>query len=232
MMRTSPEGVAFLVSHEGVVPAPYRDSVGVLTYGIGHTAAAGAPDPASLPRGMPADLDAALEDVFEVFRRDLARYEDAVRRAIKVPVAQHEFDAAVSFHFNTGAIWRATWVESLNAGQRERAAEQITNWRKPAAIIPRREAEQALFRGKGYGHSTATIWGVQGERVVWRPIRTLTQADVVRMLGRTKPAPRPTIAPPAPAPDYSNPPGRALGIMALLGAAIAGLAFWRKKKDD
>ena len=35
--------------HEGIVPAPYRDSTGLWTYGIGHTAAAGAPGPSTRP---------------------------------------------------------------------------------------------------------------------------------------------------------------------------------------
>lgn len=115
-MKTSDRGIIALMGHEGIVPGPYLDSVGVLTYGVGHTAAAGTPDPANLASGMPENLDAELQVVFRVFRRDLAKYEAEVSRAIKVPVSQHEFDAAVSFHFNTGAIGRASWVKSLNAG--------------------------------------------------------------------------------------------------------------------
>ena len=30
-MKTSDKGIAFLVAHEGVVPGPYLDSVGVWT---------------------------------------------------------------------------------------------------------------------------------------------------------------------------------------------------------
>jgi hypothetical protein len=36
-MRVSPQGIAELASHEGIVPYPYLDSVGVWTLGIGHT---------------------------------------------------------------------------------------------------------------------------------------------------------------------------------------------------
>ena len=67
MMKTSSKGIAALVNHEDIVPAPYKDSVGVWTYGVGHTAGAGAPDPARMPKGMPADLDKALDDVFDLF---------------------------------------------------------------------------------------------------------------------------------------------------------------------
>lgn len=96
-MKTSDKGMIALMQHEGIVPAPYADSVGVWTYGIGHTAAAGAPDPKTLPMGMPDDLDAALREVMAVFKRDIATYEAAVNKAVKVPLEQHEFDALVSF---------------------------------------------------------------------------------------------------------------------------------------
>jgi lysozyme len=85
------------------VPGPYLDVKQVWTFGIGHTAAAGPPDPATMPRGMPADIDAGIRVAFRVFRADLARYEAAVLRALKVPLAPHEFDALVSFHYNT--LW-------------------------------------------------------------------------------------------------------------------------------
>ncbi|WP_428141663.1 glycoside hydrolase family protein, partial [Bradyrhizobium sp.] len=34
-----------LISHEGIVLSRYKDSVGVWTIGVGHTKAAGNPDP-------------------------------------------------------------------------------------------------------------------------------------------------------------------------------------------
>lgn len=51
--QTSPEGLAFLERHEGVVLRAYRDVVGVWTIGAGLTAASGVvkPQPAwSSPR--------------------------------------------------------------------------------------------------------------------------------------------------------------------------------------
>ena len=42
-MQMTERGLLALAGHEGVVPAPYRDSTGTWTFGIGHTAAAGAP---------------------------------------------------------------------------------------------------------------------------------------------------------------------------------------------
>ena len=190
-MKTSDKGIAFLVAHEGVVPGPYLDSVGVWTFGIGHTKAAGSPDPASLPRGMPADLDGALREVFTVFRRDLAKYEADVERALgRTPAAQHEFDAAVSFHFNTGAIARAAWVDLWKRGQKADAARSmLANWRKPAEIIGRRTAERDLFLTGSYGTDKATVWQVDTlGKIVWKQARRLTQDDILRLMGEVSPA--------------------------------------------
>jgi lysozyme len=68
----------------------------VWTFGVGHTAAAGAPDPGRLPRGMPIDLDAGIREALRLIRADLARYEAEVLRAVAVPLAPHESDALVS----------------------------------------------------------------------------------------------------------------------------------------
>ena len=189
-MKTSDKGIAFLVAHEGVVPGPYLDSVGVWTFGIGHTAAAGAPIPSAMPRGMPADLDAALREVFTVFRRDLAKYEADVERALgRTPAAQHEFDAAVSFHFNTGAIGRAAWVDLWKRGQKADAARSmLANWRKPAEIIGRRTAERDLFLTGSYGTDKATVWQVNTDgKIVWKQARRLTQDDILRLMAEVSP---------------------------------------------
>jgi len=74
-MQMTDRGLLALARHEGIVPGPYTDVKQVWTFGIGHTAAAGPPDPAQMPRGMSANLDAAIREAFRVFRADLAAYE-------------------------------------------------------------------------------------------------------------------------------------------------------------
>jgi len=182
-MKTSDAGLFALALHEGIVPAPYRDSVGVWTYGIGHTLGAGYPDPAKMQRGMPSNLDAALRDVFDLFRRDVAKYEAAVNRAVKVPITQAQFDALVSFHYNTGAIGRASFVKRLNAGDEVGAAAGMMAWSKPASIIDRRKAEQKLFAKGIYPTGTVPVWKVDGNgRVIWKPARRLTKDQVLALL--------------------------------------------------
>ncbi|GAB4387773.1 lysozyme [Albidovulum sp.] len=189
-MQMTDRGLLALARHEGVVPGPYRDSTGTWTFGIGHTAAAGSPDPAKMPRGMPDDLDGGIREAFRVFRADLACYEADVLRAVTVTLAPHEFDALVSFHYNTGGIQRAALTRHLNAGNRVAAADAFLNWRRPASIIPRREAERDLFRHARYPGGTIPVWSVDdaGRVDYARPIRSLTETQALDLL-RARPVP-------------------------------------------
>lgn len=185
-MRTSDRGIIAIIGHEGIVPGPYLDTATppVWTWGIGHTAAAGAPNPAAMPRGMPADLDAEIAAALQVFAGDLGRYEAAVRAALKVPVVQHQFDALVSWHYNTGAVARASLTKRINAGNMSGAAAAFMDWRRPASIIARRSAEQRLFRDGIYPETSLTVWRVSpAGRVIFRPARTLTPAEALVMMG-------------------------------------------------
>lgn len=67
-----------------------------------------------------------------------------------MPLKQYEFDAIVSWHYNTGAVATASWIKKLNAGDRAGAIKGIMDWRKPAEIIPRRTAERDLFKTGKY----------------------------------------------------------------------------------
>jgi lysozyme len=117
-----------------------------------------------------------------------------VLRAVKVPLAPHEFDALVSFHYNTGAIARATLTKLLNSGNRVAAADAFMGWKRPPSITPRREAERDLFRHGRYPGGMIPVWSVdRGGRVDFsRPIRRLTETEALDLLG-------PQSAPPAPA---------------------------------
>lgn len=183
-MRTSPRGAFALAQNEGLVPGPYLDSVKVWTWGIGHTKAAGAPDPAAMRRGMPADLNGVVDAAIKVFREDLERYEAQVAAALKVPVAQHEFDALVSFHYNTGAIGRASLVAALNRGDRAAAATGFMSWLKPPELVGRRTKELALFKFGVYPAGVVNVWRVSiGGHVIFKPIMTLTEAQFIAALG-------------------------------------------------
>lgn len=163
-MKTSLQGAMEIIGHEAIVLTRYRDSKGVWTIGVGHTASAGLPDP-RVYRGK-----LTLAEVFDLFRRDLAKFEKRVEKAFKRALKQHEFDAAVSFDFNTGAIDRATWVKSFNAGQRDAAVRQIMNWQRPKELRARRLKEQKLFSTGLYsGDGTAAVYPANDAgRIDWK----------------------------------------------------------------
>lgn len=217
-MKTSDKGIVALMMHEEIVPGPYLDSRNIWTYGIGHAETSGLPpDPGKMKRGMPVDLDAELARVFEVFRADLPKYEAAVRRVLP-SVKQHEFDAAVSFHFNTGAIATAHWVPILRGGDAAGAARSlIENWSgKNPELKKRREAERDLMLLGKYPTGAITVWGVtDAGRVVWKAIRRIPAEVALAML---RPPPDPVASPP---PTVTAPPSGGF-FMRLLRAIFGG----------
>jgi lysozyme len=141
-MKTSVAGREHLIREEGSRLKAYRDSVGIWTIGVGHSALAGTPP---IPKkGM--KITAAEEH--EILERDLADFEGIVDRAVKVSISQSQFDALVSLCFNIGpsAFGRSTVLKRLNEGDYLGAAEAILMWNKPPEIIGRRRREYALFK--------------------------------------------------------------------------------------
>ncbi|MCB5426260.1 lysozyme [Altererythrobacter sp. CC-YST694] len=91
-----------------------------------------------------AQCDARLE-------ADLARYALAVDRVLgDAATSQAQFDALVSFHYNTGAIARATLARKHLAGDYAGAAQEFTRWTRAGGrilkgLVRRRQAEAALY---------------------------------------------------------------------------------------
>ncbi len=84
---------------------------GTLTIGYGHTAAARHP---MKPKVGQTINEAAAREILDV---DLDECEADVNRLIKVPLSQAQFDALVSFQFNTGALGKSTLLKRLNRGE-------------------------------------------------------------------------------------------------------------------
>src|SRR4051812_32598192 len=137
-MHMTLRGRQRLTDREGKRLTAYRDSVGVWTIGVGHTAAAGAPAP---KRGMTI----TAQECDDLLARDLVHYETLINNAVKVPLADHEFDALVSIAYNVEAFAKSTAIKLLNAGDRRGCAAHIMDWRKPPEIIGRRHTEQSQF---------------------------------------------------------------------------------------
>ena len=207
-MKTSARGVLEIAEHEGIVPAPYLDSVGVWTFGVGHTKAAGGVDPSKMKRGMPDDIEAAALEALRMFDVDLGKYEARVNRAIKVPVKQHQFDALVSFDFNTGGIYRANLTQAINRG--DMSGDGFMGWTRPKEIIKRRKAEQSLFRTGNYDANgdSIPIWSVDKNGRLKGIHKTLSGAELQRMMEKAGSGRRlasgPTFKPHVDAPQASG----------------------------
>lgn len=91
-----------------------------------------------------AQCDARLAD-------DLARYAAEVAAAVGLaPTTQAQFDALVAFHYNTGAIARATLTRKHREGDREGAAREFARWTRAGGkvlkgLVRRRAAEAELY---------------------------------------------------------------------------------------
>lgn len=83
--------------------------------------------------------------------RDLERFAADVARAVgDAATSQGQFDALVSFHYNTGAIARATLTKLHKSGDHAAAAREFGKWvnaggKRLAGLVRRREAEAALY---------------------------------------------------------------------------------------
>lgn len=147
-MQTSEEGEAFLDRQEGDVLKAYRDVAGVWTISKGLTKASGVVDPKP---GMVITKEESLRLTRLALRRN---YEPTVN-AVLPDVQQHVFDGAVSFHWNTGAIRKASWVGHLKAGRMPGFEAAMRLWNKAggkvvAGLVNRRNAEIGLIRYGDY----------------------------------------------------------------------------------
>ena len=129
-----------VASHEAIVRAAYKDSVGIWTWGIGITTSSGH----SVERYIGNPQSHAK--VMDVFRWALDKYAEDVRKAFAgCELTEEQSAAALSFHYNTGAILKASWVKHFKNGDMAAAKKSFMNWKKPSEIIPRRKKERDLF---------------------------------------------------------------------------------------
>jgi lysozyme len=144
-MKTSASGRAFIEAFEGLYLGAYLDSAGVLTIGYGHTSAAGGPKVVKGQRITKAQAD-------ELLASDLTRVEQDVERDIRIPLAQCEFDALVSFQFNTGALRSGSVDDKLNRGDKKGAMKTLLLYTHAggkvlSGLVRRRKAEKLMFDG-------------------------------------------------------------------------------------
>jgi lysozyme len=148
MRTTSPQGRRRLMLEEGTILSVYSDAAGVPTVCTGHM---------MRPQDWGVVEDGVThEECDEFLRGDLAAAEAVINKVVDVDLTQNQFDALVSFQFNTGAITKSSVLRYLNLGNYELAAESFMLWvkrRNPKTgalvvdegLVARRNRERTLF---------------------------------------------------------------------------------------
>ena len=138
-MKTSDAGLNLIKQFEGLRLGAYKDSGGVPTIGYGHTATA-----KEGQKITKADAERLLQG-------DVASAEEAVKRLVKVPLSQNQFDALVSLTYNigSGGFAGSTLLKKLNAGDKD-VTKEFIKWSKDGdrrlpGLVSRRKEEAKLF---------------------------------------------------------------------------------------
>jgi GH24 family phage-related lysozyme (muramidase) len=174
------KGAQELICHEAIVPEWYLDSEGIGTWSVGLTKASGID--VIKYKDNPAPISECLSAF--VGRLKAIYIPDVLKAFEGKALSEAQFAAAVSFHYNTGAIKRADWVKSFMAGNVAKARGEIMNWRSPASIIERRGKERDLFfDGKWSNDGTALIYAVSKPSYQpVKPVRRSIVADLAKAM--------------------------------------------------
>lgn len=147
-MKVSEAGRELIEIFEGLYLKAYYDSVHVLTIGYGHTNLGGV-HPFVYPGMM---ISQAIAD--QALSNDLAKFELRVGKIMApVPMAQCEFDALVSFDFNTGDLLSSSIDDKIKAGHKEAAMATLLEYNHAGGkvltgLTRRRKAERLMFLGE------------------------------------------------------------------------------------
>jgi lysozyme len=231
--RVSPRGLDIIKRHEGLRLNAYLCPAGVWTIGYGHTSAAGAP---TVKPGMRITEAEALA----ILARDLGRFEARVNRLVKVPLTQHQFDALVSFDFNTGAIHSSTLLRKLNAGRHQDVPAELMRWTRAGGkelpgLVRRRREEAGLWRSLDE-HATGGTADAGAGQVTAAPVNGKSLAKSRTMAGGGIAATggivvavqeaRNALTEAKPNVTEGSMIGLVLGVVILIGAGIAIYARW------
>jgi GH24 family phage-related lysozyme (muramidase)/nucleoid-associated protein YgaU/uncharacterized protein YbjQ (UPF0145 family) len=139
--QISSQGLELIKSFEGLRLNAYQDPGGVWTIGYGHTGSDVSPSDVLTKAGAETLL-----------KQDLAKFENAVRESVSVPLNSNQFSALVSFTYNMGAggLARSTLLERLNQKDYQGAANEFSKWvfakgQKLPGLVRRRAEEKELF---------------------------------------------------------------------------------------
>jgi GH24 family phage-related lysozyme (muramidase) len=156
-MKTSDAAIQLIKHHEGVRSKPYKCPASLWTVGVGHVLY---PEQAKLPISKRNSCALTIEDfrvfsneeIDEILKKDLQRFERGVLHYCPATTSQRQFDALVSFSFNLGlgTLQRSTLRQKHNRGDFEGAAEEFLKYTKSGGkvlkgLVTRRKDERAVY---------------------------------------------------------------------------------------
>jgi hypothetical protein len=173
-----------------------------------------------------------------MFLVDIVPYEQAVRRAVKVTLLQHEFDALVLFHYNTGAISSGSIDDKLNRGDRAGALATWRSYNKAGGkiskgLVARRARETAMFERGIYATRNIQIIEADGRKRSLYPNSYLWPGAAADPTPPPVPTPPVQVAPPVfvpPPPDVEPPPPQEPPAPSLLARIILAIAVIFRRK--
>jgi len=144
-LTTSKKGLEHIMKWEGIILKRYICPAGKPTIGVGHVI-------------LPNEnyLEITKEQALEILTKDVQRFELAIKKHITVPLNQNQFDALVSFIFNTGegGIINTSIQKAINSSDFSKVPEKLKEWCKfrvggvmkvNKGLLNRRTSEAQLF---------------------------------------------------------------------------------------
>lgn len=140
-LALSASGLIGILGYEGYSETAYIPVPGdKVTVGFGHT-------------GTRVDIgeNISFSDAVKWLKDDTSTAEYYVKKCVKVPLYQHEYDAFVSFTFNVGGkrFCESTLLKKLNNKDYKGACAELSRWvysggKKYKGLEIRREKERLL----------------------------------------------------------------------------------------
>lgn len=145
--KISVDGLIFIAEHEGFSDKPYLCPAGVWTIGFGTT---------RYPNGSKvskSDEKISKEIALQYLKHDVFVFEKSVDSFVDKDLTQNQFDALVSFTYNTGseAFRKSTLLKVINANPNDqRIQKEFMKWvygggKKLGGLIKRRQEEANLY---------------------------------------------------------------------------------------
>jgi lysozyme len=126
----------------------YRDEVNVLTIGWGHT------NLGAIPPHIVEHSIWSQQQCDQALQYDMGRFvQDVLHATNGIDLTQNQFDALISFDFNTGALYHSSIPTKLRAANIVGAMASLLAYnhaggRVLAGLTRRRKAERLLFLGQ------------------------------------------------------------------------------------